>query len=110
MKPAQEQLRQLAEALHHCATLEPVVTTAALHAAWSGLRRLDPEHGDDVTGAMLVALILHDEDSCAGLVTEEQLDQLHDLAEHARERYELAIKPKNPIGRLLTAALKKEEE
>ena len=90
--------------------METTISPKLLHETWSAFRRLDPEHGDEVTPAMLVALILFDEESFAELLTEAQLDQLHLVAGQAMQQYELAIKPKNQVGQLLAATIKENEK
>lgn len=103
---APETFQRLVRELKLCPALDTPINPKLLHETWSGFRRLDPEHGDDVTPALLVALILHDEESFAGLLTEAQLDQLHIVAGQALQQYELAIKPKNQAGRLLATTIK----
>jgi len=107
---ARESFQQLVQNLKLCPTLESTIKPKLLHEAWSSFRRLDPEHGDEVTPAMLVALILHDEESFAELLTEAQLDQLHIVAGQAMQQYELAIKPKNKVGQLLATTIKENEK
>ena len=62
-----------------------------------------------MTPAVLLALILFDEDLFAELLTESQLDQLHIIAGQAKNQYELAIKPKNQVGQLLATTIKESE-
>ena len=107
---AQDSFQQLVQNLKLCPTLETTINPKLLHEAWSSLRRLDPEHGDDVTPALLVALILYDEKSFAELLTAAQLDQLHIVAGQAMQQYELAIKPKNQVGQLLATTIKENEK
>lgn len=106
---AQESCQRLVQNLRLRPTLKPSLTPRQLHEIWSCFRRLDPEHGDDVTPAMLAGLILFDEETFAGLVTEEQLDQLHIIAGQVMQQYELAIKPKNQVGQLLATTIKESE-
>jgi hypothetical protein len=100
----------LVQNLKLCPTLETTIKPKLLHETWSSFRRLDPEHGDDVTPALLVALILFDEESFAELLTAAQLDQLHIVAGQAMQQYELAIKPKNQVGQLLATTIKENEK
>ena len=62
-----------------------------------------------MTPAVLLALILFDEDLFAELLTETQLDQLHIIAGQVMQNYELAIKPKNQVGQLLATTIKESE-
>ena len=107
---AKDSFQQLVHNLQLCPTLETTIKPKLLHETWSSFRRLDPEHGDDVTPALLVALILFDEESFAELLTEAQLDQLHIVAGQAMQQYELAIKPKNQVGQLLATTIKESEK
>jgi hypothetical protein len=107
---ASDSFKLLVRNLKLCPTLETTIDPKRLHEIWSSFRRLDPEHGDEVTPAMLVALILQDEESFAELLTEEQLDQLHIVAGQAMQQYELAIKPKNQVGQLLAATIQESQK
>ena len=93
-----------------CPTLETTITPKLVNEIWDCIREIDPEHGDEVTPAMLVALILFDEESFAELLTATQLDQLHIVAGQAKNQYELAIKPKNQVGQLLATTIKENEK
>jgi hypothetical protein len=88
---ARDSFQMLVRNLKLCPTLETKINTKLLHETWSTFRRLDPEHGDEVTPALLVSLILFDVESFA-------------------EQYELAIKPKNQVGQLLAATIKENEK
>ena len=107
---ARDSFQQLVQNLKLCPTLETTITPKLVHETWSCLRRLDPEHGDEVTPALLVSLILFDVESFAELLTAAQLDQLHLVAGQAMQQYELAIKPKNQVGQLLAATIKENEK
>ena len=107
---AKDSIQQLVKNLKLCPSLEQPITTKLVHETWSCLRKLDPGQGDEVTPAMLVALILFDEESFASLLTEEQLDQLHIVAGQALKQYELVIKPKNQVGLLMTTIIKELEK
>ena len=107
---ARDSFQMLVQNLKLCPTLDTTITPKLLHETWSSLRRLDPEHGDDVTPALLVALILYDEKSFAELLTAAQLDQLLIVSGQAMQQYELAIKPKNQVGQLLAATIKESEK
>jgi hypothetical protein len=106
MNSAKDRFQKLVQRLQVCPTLNPGINPKLLFETWSAFRRLDPEHGDEVTPALLVALILFDVESFADLLTEAQLDQLHLVAGQAMQQYELAIKPKNQVGQLLATTIK----
>jgi hypothetical protein len=110
MTSAKDGFRELVQCLKDCPTLDPTINPKLLCETWSAFRRLDPQQGDEVTPAMLVALILHDEESFAELLTEAQLAQLHLVAGQAMQQYELAIKPKNQVGQLLATTIKENEK
>jgi hypothetical protein len=107
---AQESFQLLVRGLKVCPTQETGITPKLVHKIWDCFREINPENGDEVTSAMLVALILFDEESFAELLTEEQLDQLHIVAGQALQQYELAIKPKNQVGHLLATTIKEIEK
>jgi hypothetical protein len=107
---AGDSFQQLVAGLKLCPTLQTSITPSHLNETWASFQRIDPEHGDDLTPAMLVALILFDEESFAGLITEEQFDQLHIISGQVKQNYELAIKPKNKVGLLLAMTIKESEK
>ena len=105
---ARDSFKLLVRNLKLCPTLETTVNPKRLHETWSSFRRIDPEHGDDVTPALLVALILHDEEMFGELLNETDLAQLVTIARTALERYQLKIQPPNQPGKLLAASLKEQ--
>ena len=107
---AKDSFKLLVQNLKLCPTAETTITPKLVNEIWDCMRKLDPEQGDEVTPAMLVALILFDEESFAELLTAEQLDQLHIVAGQAMQQYELAIKPKNQVGQLLATTIKENEK
>jgi hypothetical protein len=107
---ARDSFQQLVQNLKLCPTLEATITPKLVNEIWDCMRDIKPQQGDEVTPAMLVALILYDEKAFAELLTEAQLDQLHIVAGQAMQQYELAIKPKNQVGQLLTATIKENEK
>lgn len=106
---AKDSFQQLVRNLKLSPTLEIGITPKLVNEIWDCMRNIKPQQGDEVTPAMLVALILFDEESFAELLTEEQLDQLHIVAGQAKQQYELAIKPKNQVGQLLATTIKESE-
>lgn len=106
---AQDSFQLLVLNLKLCPTLETPITPKLVQEIWECMREINLKQGDEVTPAMLVALILYDEESFAELLTEEQLDQLHIVAGQAKQQYELAIKPKNLVGQLLATTIKESE-
>jgi hypothetical protein len=107
---ARESFQLLVRNLKLCSTAEATITPKLVNEIWDCMRDIKPQQGDEVTPAMLVALILHDEESFAELLTEAQLAQLHLVAGQAMQQYELAIKPKNQVGQLLATTIKENEK
>jgi len=107
---AKDSFKLLVRNLKLCPTLETTITPKLVNEIWDCMRDIKLQKGDEVTPAMLVALILHDEESFAELLTAAQLDQLHIVAGQAMQQYELAIKPKNQVGQLLAATIKESEK
>jgi len=107
---AKNSYQLLVQNLQLCPTAEATITPKLVNEIWDCMRDIKPQSGDEVTPAMLVALILHDEESFAELLTEAQLDQLHIVAGQAMQQYELAIKPKNQVGQLLATTIKENEK
>jgi hypothetical protein len=103
---ARDSFKLLVRNLKLCPTLETTINPKLLHEMWSSFRRLDPEHGDDVTPALLVALILFDEEMFGELLNETELSQLVTIARKALEHYQSKIQPTNQPGKLLAASLK----
>ena len=91
-------------------TLEIGITPKLVQEIWDCMRDIKPQQGDEVTQAMLVALILFDEESFAELLTDDQLNQLHIIAGQVIQNYEAAIKPKNQVGQLLATTIKESEK
>ena len=106
MTSAKDKFQELAQRLKACPTLDTRVNPKLLCETWSAFRRLDPEHGDEVTPALLVALILFDEESFGSLLSDAELMQLVVLARSALDSYQLKIHPPNQPGKLLAASLK----
>jgi hypothetical protein len=106
---AKDSFQLLVRSLKLCPTQSTGITSKLVQEIWDCMRDIHPKNGDEVTPAMLVALILFDEDSFAALLTEEQLDQLHIIGHQAKQQYELAIKPKNQVGQLMVTTIKESE-
>jgi hypothetical protein len=106
---ARDSFQLLVRNLKLSPTLETGITPKLVQEIWDCMRDIKPQQGDEVISAMLVALILYDEESFAELLTDDQLDQLHLLAGQVMQNYETAIKPKNQVGQLLATTLKESE-
>ncbi len=90
-------------------TLEQPITPKLVHETWDSMRSINPAQGDSITSAVLVGLILYDEEMLADLLTDDQLNQLHIIAGQVMHNYETAIKPKNQVGQLLATTIKESE-
>jgi len=106
MNDAKEKFRRLVQRLQACPTLDTDLNPKLLAETWSAFRRLDPEHGDEATPALLAALILFDEAEFGELLNAAERTQLAALARTALDRYQLKINPPNQTGKLLAASLK----
>ena len=107
---ARDPFQLLLRNLKLCPALETTITPKLVNEIWDLLRDIKPQQGDEVTSAMLVALVLYDEESFADLLTDQQLDQLHLIAGQVMQNYEAAIKPKNQVGQLLATTIKENEK
>lgn len=107
---AKDSFQLLVRNLKLCQNLEAGITPKLVQEIWDCMRDIRPQQGDEVTSAMLVALILFDEESFAELLTDDQLNQLHIIAGQVLQNYETAIKPKNQVGQLLAASIKESEK
>ena len=106
MTSPKDKFRGLVQRLKVCPTLDTSINPKLLAETWGAFRRLDPEHGDEVTPALLVALILFDEEMFGELLNDVELSQLVTIAKTALGRYQLKIQPPNQPGKLLAASLK----
>ena len=106
MSAAKEKFRLFMQRLKECPTFDTSINPKLLCETWSAFRRLDPEHGDDVTSALLVAVILFDEESFGELLSDAELTQLVNLGRSALDCYQLKTNPTNQPGKLLVASLK----
>ena len=52
---AKDSFQMLVRNLKVCPTLETTITPKLVNEIWDCIREIDPEHGDEVTPAMLVA-------------------------------------------------------
>lgn len=103
---AKEKLRQLAQRLKTCPSLDTSINSKLLFETWKSFRQLDPEHGDTITPAMILAIILFDEEVFGPLLTHAETTQLLTTGHKALERYQLRTNPPNQPGKLLAASIK----
>jgi hypothetical protein len=110
MNSAKDRFSGLVQRLKDCQTLETRINPKLLHETWSSFRRLDPEHGDEVTPALLVSLILFDVESFSALISDAEFRQLEAIGRSALDSYQLKTNPTNQPGKLLAATLKENEK
>ncbi len=103
---SREKFKLLATRLQQCEAVDNTINQKLLNETWKAFRRLDPENGDTVTGAMLVALVLYDEEMFRPLLDAAELSLLAEIAQKAFQRYQTKTNPPHAAGNLLLAALK----
>jgi hypothetical protein len=105
-----QNLLTLVDRLKACPAYDTNISEKALLETWTCFRQMDLEHGDDLTPAIMAALILHDNEVFAELLNEEQFSLLLALAKTAFERYQQITNPPNKLGKLLVGIIKEEPE
>lgn len=104
--PENNNLRPLFARLQACPSLDNRITEKLLLESWGEFRQLAPDHGDEITPALMAGLVLYDQELFAPLLNEAERAQLIALAQLARERYQQKTNPPNRLGKTLAAALK----
>ena len=99
-------LLPLVEELKACGSRDNRFSEKLLVEAWNGFKQTDPEHGDEITPAVMAGLVLADEEDFAQLLTEAERSQMLALAKLALERYQQKTNPPNKLGKIIAAALK----
>ena len=103
-------LLPLVEKLKACGSRDNHFSEKMLVETWNGFKQIDPEHGDQMTPAVMAGLILFDEEDFAQLLNEAERSQMVALAKLAFERYRQKTNPPNKLGKLIAAALKEMEK
>ena len=75
---------------------------------WSAFKQIAPEHGDAVTPAIVVGVILYDTEVFAPLLNGAEHAQLQALGKVALERYLQITHPPHKLGKTLAAAIKEQ--
>ena len=99
-------LLPLVTKLKACPARDHSLSEKLLVETWNGFKKIDPEHGDEITPAVLAGLILFDEADFAKLLNEAERSQMLALAKVALERYQRKTIPPNKLGKIIAAALK----
>ena len=105
-----DKFRELVRRLKLSPSRDTSVSKQSFLETWKSFQSSDPEHGDEVTRAIIVAVILFDPETFESLLTETELTQLVAIARSALERYQLKTNPPNQPGKLLLAALKENKK
>ena len=92
--------------LKACPSTDSRINRKKLFEIWGCFTRIDLEHGDTITPAVLAGVILHDPETFASLLNEQDHAQLVALAQKAQERYEQLANPPNTLGKTIAATLK----
>ena len=100
------QLLSLVTRLKACPSRDGTFSEKALHESWACFRKVAPEHGDEITPAMIAGLILYDEEQFAQLLNEAERSQMIALSKVALERFREKTNPPNKLGKIIAAALK----
>jgi hypothetical protein len=101
-------LTELVAQLHACPTRDQRITEARFRETWNRLRTVSPEHGEPITTALMVGVLLFDPQMFAPLLTTAQHTQLQTLGQAALGRYLQLTQPPNPLGKTIAAALLEE--
>lgn len=99
-------LLPLVAKLRACPVLDNSITEKMLVETWNAFKQINPEHGDEITPAVMAGLVLSDEEDFAQLLNEAERSQLVAMGRLALERYQQKTQPPNKLGKILAAALK----
>lgn len=99
-------LLPLVAKLKLCSSRNTRLTEKSLLASWNCFKGINPEHGDEITPAVIAGLVLYDEELSAELLDEAERSQLVALATTAWERYQQITHPPNKLGNAIAASLK----
>lgn len=99
-------LQPLFARLQACPSRDDRVTEQRFRETWGALKTVAPEHGDTITPALLVGVILYDPETFASLLNAAEHAQLTALGQVALERYLELTHPPHRLGPLLAAAFK----
>jgi hypothetical protein len=103
-KPSE--LLPLIAKLKACPSHDNTLSEKMLIETWGQFKQVAPEHGDEITPAIMAGLILYDEEQFAQLLNEAERSQMVALAKLALERYQQKTNPPNKLGKIIAAALK----
>ena len=105
-----DKFRELVRRLKLSPSRDTSISKQSFLETWKSFQSTDPEHGDEVTPAIIVAVILFDPETFESLLTETERTQLTAIAGRALERYQLKTNPPNQPGKRLFAVLKENKK
>jgi len=99
-------LLPLVAKLKACPTQDDRITKKRFLESWNSFKTIAPEQGDEITPAVVVGVILYDDEVFACLLNEAEHAQLIALSRIAAERYLQRTNPPNKLGNVIAASLK----
>ena len=99
-------LLPLVAKLRACPAQDTSFSEKMLVESWGCFKQVAPEHGDEITPAMMAGVVLYDEEQFAQLLNAAERSQMLVLARMALERYQQKTQPPNKLGKILAATLK----
>jgi hypothetical protein len=99
-------LLPLVAQLKACPSRDDRLTEKRLVATWGSLKTVTLEHGDAITPAVMVGVMLHDTETFAPLLNAAEQAQLQALGQKALERFLQLTNPPHKLGKTIAASLK----
>ena len=106
MSLAKEKLMELSQRLKACPALDTSINPKLFRETWNAFREINLDQGDEITTAVITAVILHDPEVFNPLLDEAELSLLNTIARSALERYQTKPTPINQPGKLIAELLK----
>ena len=106
MSQAKEKLMELSQRLKGCPSLDTSINPKLFRETWNAFREINLDQGDEITTAVITAVILYDPQSFSPLLDEAELSLLNTIARSALERYQTKTNPANQPGKLIAELLK----
>ena len=101
MSQAKEKLMELSQRLKGCPSLDTSINPKLFRETWNAFREINLDQGDEITTAVITAVILYDPEVFNPLLDEAELSLLNTIARSALERYQTRTNPLNQPGKLL---------
>ena len=106
MNQAKAKLMELSQRLKACPSLDTSINPKLFRETWNAFREINLDQGDEITTAVITAVILYDPQSFSPLLDEAELSLLNTIARSALERYQTKTNPANQPGKLIAELLK----